>query len=273
MINKTNNYCLLDSNRQTNRQKMKPENLRIRFLENSILIDNKILVFSDFHIGYEEYLYGKCVPIRVQLEEIIKKLDRIFGLLNKEEITIREIIILGDLKHEFGEISDSEWRETLKILDYLLDKCDKIILIKGNHDNVLGPIAQKRNVEIKDLYINKEIGFLHGNKWYKECEKCKILVLGHLHSAITLHDEYKKEKFKCFLIGKWGGKEVYILPSFVPLFFGYDLSNVLDGRDYKRNKEEFFIIENKKLNDFKVIVYNEGEDKIYDFGKLKEIIK
>jgi len=114
------------------------------------------LVFSDFHIGYEEALNkeGVFVP-RFQFESIIKRLDKLFLRLNKK---VDRIIINGDIKHEFGTISEQEWRHTLRLIDYLLKKCDEVILIKGNHDNILGPIAEKRNVKVLDyLIINEKI--------------------------------------------------------------------------------------------------------------------
>lgn len=246
---------------------MKEKNKNIRFLDNSLLINNEILVFTDFHIGYEEHLFGKYVPIRAQFDEIIKNLDQIFILLEKENVKIKEIIILGDLKHEFGEISDSEWRETLSLLDYFLKKSKKIILIKGNHDNILGPIARKREVELRDYYKVGNICFLHGDKIHSECEDSDILIMGHLHPAVTIYDSYKKEKFKCFLKGKWKDKEVVIIPSFVPLVFGYDL------KDLDNLEKGFSFIDNKTLKNFEVIIYNNKENKEYNFGKLKKLIK
>jgi putative SbcD/Mre11-related phosphoesterase len=147
---------------------MKEKNNKIRFLENSLLVNDEILVLTDFHIGYEEYLFGKLIPIRAQLDEIMKNLEKIFSLLDKEGIKIKEIVILGDLKHEFGEITDSEWRETLLLLDYLGKNTGKIILVKGNHDNILGPIAKKREVELRDYYKLGNICFLHGDSFYDE---------------------------------------------------------------------------------------------------------
>ncbi len=258
---------MLKSNRQTDKHNMKGKNTKIRFLENSLLIDNKILVFSDFHIGYEEYLFGKFLPIRVQLDEILKRLEGIFSLLKKEDVKISKIVILGDLKHEFGEISDSEWRETLELLDYLLERTKKIILIKGNHDNILGPIAKKREVELKDYHIIDKVCFMHGDKFYRECEDCEILILGHLHPAINLYDNYKREKFKCFLKGKWKRKEVYFVPSFIPLFFGYDL------KDLRGDEKDFSFISNKELKNFNAIIYNEKEDKEYDFGRVGKMMR
>jgi len=242
-------------------------NTKIRYLDNSLLINDEILVLTDFHIGYEEYLFGKYIPIRIQYDEIIKNLDEIFSNLKKEHVKLKEIVILGDLKHEFGDISDSEWRETLSLLDHFLGKCDKIVLIKGNHDNILGPIARKRDVELKEFHIIDEICFLHGDKWIKECDKCNIVIMGHLHPAVTLNDSYKKEKFKCFLNGKWKGRDVYVLPSFVPLVFGYDFM------DHNRLEKGFSMIDNKDFKNFEVIIYDKKDNKEYNFGKLGKLMK
>ena len=259
----------------------------IKFLEDSLLINNNILVLSDLHIGYEEYLYRESLFQRIQLKDIIEKLKRIFYLLAKENITIKKIIILGDLKHEFGEISDTEWRETLFVLDFLLAKIkskgnslhpkmksqlskEKIILVKGNHDTILGPIAKKREIKLKDYYKIKDLCFIHGNRLYKNClDNSKILVLGHLHPSIILSDEYKREKYKCFLKGKWKNKQIYILPSFSEITFGYNLKLLNE----EKQDEGFLIIPSKELNKFNVIIYNNKENQKYDFGKLKELVK
>ena len=68
-----------------------------------------------------------------------------------------EIIINGDIKHEFGTISEQEWRHTLRLLDFLSRYCDEVILIKGNHDMILGPIAKKRNVKVLEYYVAEPI--------------------------------------------------------------------------------------------------------------------
>ena len=136
----------------------------IRILNGALLINGKILVLSDLHIGYEDIIAGRGVFPRTQLKDIIEKLNGVFWDLDMEGIKIKQIIICGDLKHEFGEISDVEWRETLKLLDYLIDKCKNIVLIKGNHDNILGPIAKKKEIKLKDYYKKGGVCFLHGNK-------------------------------------------------------------------------------------------------------------
>jgi len=245
------------------------ERAKIRYLENALLIENEILVLGDFHIGYDKSIEKDFFP-ETQFKEIIKSLEGIFDLLTKDNVIIKKIIILGDLKHEFGKISNVEWGEGLKLLDYLEGKVDnncegkKIILIRGNHDNILDPITRKRNIKIRDYYKIKTICFMHGDKLFESSlEGVNILILGHLHPAITLKEKYKQEKYKCFLKGMWKKKLVYIIPSFNPVNFGFDLGEGLDKNNFK------FIIEDKNLKEFEVIIYNPKEDKEYSFGKIK----
>lgn len=251
---------------------------RMQFLENSLLIENKILVIGDLHIGQEEIIIKQGLAPRLQTHEIITNLNQIFDYLKKRKINLDKIIILGDLKHEHGKISEEEWRETLHFLDFISNKADEIILIKGNHDNILQPITSKRNIQIKSYYKYKEILFMHGHKEYKQALKkgltqkkaknkdIKILILGHIHPAITLTDNYKREKYKCFLYGKYKRKQIYILPSFNPLITGYDLA-----KQNMFKKKDFFIIPENKLKDFNVLIYNRKEGKVYDFEKLKRM--
>ena len=240
---------------------------RIRFLKNALLIDEKILVISDLHIGYEEYIASSGL-LRLQMKDVYEIMDYNFNLLEKERIILEKIVILGDLKHEFGEISESEWRDTLKFLDYLEKKCKEIILIKGNHDNIIGPIASKRKVKLVNYYKYKDICFLHGMKLFKDCVDSKLLILGHIHPAITLGDNYKKEKYKCFLQGKWNKKKIIVLPSLGHISFGYDLSKITD-----KDSNGFCIFSNKCILKLNVLIYNDKENEVYDFGVLKKLIR
>lgn len=242
---------------------------RIRFLNNSLVIDDKILVLGDLHLGVQEHLQG--LP-NVQLKEVFNNLKEIFSYTNRLKIKIRKIIVLGDFKHKFGEISDSEWRESVRLLDYFIEKVGRknIVLIKGNHDSVLEPIARKRKIKINNFCICGDIVFMHGHKEYKEVLKnkeVKILILGHLHPTIILTDRYKREKYKCFLFGKWKRKVVYILPSFGDTGPGYGLNK----GGYFKYRDCLFINE-KKLRNFGVVIYNNVEKKEYNFGKLKNLM-
>lgn len=216
----------------------------------------KALVMADFHMGYEEALNKEGVLIpRLQYAETMKRLEK---LLTGFEI--KNIIINGDLKHEFGTISETEWRHTLKLLDFLSEHCKKIILIKGNHDTILGPIAEKRGLEIKRNHVVGKTMILHGDKIPKgeKFDSMKRLIIGHEHPAVSLHKDGRLETYKCFLKGKWKDKELIVMPSF---------NLVTEGTNALREKMLSPFLK-KSLDDFKVFIVSEG---VYGFGTVKDI--
>lgn len=242
---------------------MKKQDKNYEFVGKSLWFPvEKTLVIADLHIGHEEAMNkaGIFFP-RIQFKEIVSDLEKIFKKTGK----IKEIIINGDLKHEFGTISEQEWQETRKIIDLLQEHSEKVVLVKGNHDNILGPIAKRKGIDIRDFYIKKinniNVCFMHGDKLFPECldSKVNMFVLGHRHPAVSISDKYKKERYKCFLVGKWRRKTIIILPSFFPLVEGTDIMNV--------EKSNLLFIPESELKKFDV--YAVG-DEVYDMGKLKD---
>ncbi|MEA3430118.1 MAG: metallophosphoesterase [Nanoarchaeota archaeon] len=221
--------------------------------------ESKTLIISDIHMGYEEALnrQGILIP-RHQYVSTFKRLELI---LNKVE-GLETIIINGDLKHEFGKISETEWRHTLKILDLLSKHCKNIILIKGNHDTILDPIAKKRNLEFKEFHTINDIYICHGHVIpnNSEFKIAKIIIIGHEHPAISLVDNARVETFKCFLLGKYKKQSLIVLPSFNLVTEG---TNIL-------NEDLLSPFLKQNLNNFNVYIVS---DKVYDFGKVKNLMK
>ena len=216
------------------------------------------LIIADVHIGYEEALnkQGVLVP-RVQFEEMAKRMERIFDALKGKKIDM--IIINGDLKHEFGTISEQEWRNTLKFLDLLAKHCSEIVLVKGNHDTILGPIARKRNVRVVDSFNIGKVLITHGDK-VLNLKDYETIIIGHEHPAVSLKEGPRIEKFKCFLKGKYKGKNLIVQPSF---------NTMVGGTDILKDKIlSPFLRQN--LDKFDVYIV---EDKVYEFGKLGRLRK
>jgi len=241
----------------------------MKFLHDCILLKD-ILVIGDLHIGYDER-FGRSIG-QVQLENILEKLEGIFKQIKDLGVRVKRVVLLGDVKHVFSGITDIEWRETLSLLDYIKIKSRgaKIIIIKGNHDNILEPIVKKRNINLRDYYFvsieGKKYCFLHGDKMFEQCLDADWLLFGHWHPSITLSDNYKRERFKCFLKGKWKRKNVIIFPSFSDIKYGSDLNNLRDEND------KFSFIKYKDIIKFEVIIYNNDEKREYNFGKLGKLI-
>jgi putative SbcD/Mre11-related phosphoesterase len=227
----------------------------VEILDLSLYIkDQDILVISDFHIGFEEALnkQGILIP-RFQFDEILDRLKKILKGLKLEKI-----IIVGDLKHEFGTISETEWRNTLQLLDFLTGFCKDVILIKGNHDTILGPIAAKRNIKVKKTLRVGDFFFCHGDVIPKNISDSKVIIIGHEHPAVGLKKDSRIEMFKCFLKGSWHGKTLIVMPSFKLLREGNDVLN----------EDILSPFLQQDLSNFSVFIVS---DEVYDFGKLKNL--
>src|SRR3989344_5087635 len=236
---------------------------KIEYIGKCLLVETKrkkILVIGDLHFGYDEAMRTGGVMLPNNLyDEIVNDMEKIFDELKGREID--EIVLLGDLKHQFGSISGSEWNDVLRFIDYLSERCKKIVIIKGNHDKIIDPIARKRGIEVKEDYIVDGMCFLHGDNdfdgageiYYK---RIKCWIMGHGHPAVTLREKkgVKTEKYKCYLVGKWKGKEIIIVPSFFPFNEGSD------ARDFDLGLAWEF-----GLDKFNVKVVNNENLKVLDF--------
>jgi len=239
-------------------------NKGIEIIDLALLLDD-VLVLADFHIGYEEALtrQGVLIP-RFQFKDTMDRLERIFDFLEKSERKIKTVVINGDLKHEFGQISMQEWREALKIFDYLAGKSEKLVLIKGNHDTILGPIAEKRNLDVVEEFVVGNVLIMHGHKLSETLNfsKCDTLIIAHEHPAVSLRenpDSVRVEKFKAFLKGEYKGKMLIVQPSFCL---------VTEGTDVTKEKLLSPYLQ-QNLDAFDCWVVSEAD--VMFFGKLKNL--
>ncbi len=230
------------------------------------LMKENILVIGDVHLGYEEAMrkQGVFMP-RFQFKDTISRLEKIFSLLQhdllaKGQSKLEAVVVNGDLKHEFGTITDQEWREILKLIDFLLEHAEQVILVKGNHDVKLAPIARKRGiVVVEDIAINgKFVSHGHEIPDSSEFEKSKIVIVGDEHPAVSLREGARSELYKCFLLGRWKGKKMIVMPSFNQVTIGTDIL-----------KEKFISpFMRQDLGSFDVFVVG---DQVYHFGKVRNI--
>lgn len=224
------------------------------------LKESGTLVFGDTHLGYEEELRSLGIPVpRQQYKEAVEHLSKVFSFLEEGGKRLSRIVINGDLKHEFGRISSQEWSEVLSFLDYLKGCCPDIVLVKGNHDTILGPLAGRKGLEIVDhLYLEKEDIFIcHGHRLMDERD-AKTIIIGHEHPAFKVSDGVRTEKVKCFLVGK-GKKNLIVMPS---------LSYSTEGSDVAAEASLSPYME--QISGEADVYGVEGTD-VLCFGKLKDV--
>lgn len=214
------------------------------------LPNHKALIFGDLHIGFEEALnkQGVLVP-KIMFKETVTRLQKILKAAKPELV-----IINGDIKHEFSRISRQEWDDVNKILDIISTHAKEIIIVKGNHDNILEPILKKRGIKLVPDYNLKDFFITHGNKVRKEPKNTKIIVIGDVHPALGIKEGARMEKFKCFLFGRYKGKDLIIMPSINP---------ASAGSDVERDK-----IASPYFNDAVDLEAYVVADKVYYFGKI-----
>lgn len=239
----------------------------VKYIGKCLLLEEKgdrVLVIGDLHLGYVGSMResGMLVPSGVY-EEMIGEFEKVFEICGK----VNKIILVGDLKHEFGKILREEWEEILNFLDYLKDKCEEIVIIRGNHDNIIDNVIKKRDIKCVNYFIWKSNVFLHGDRDFKEIYNVEISmwVMGHAHPAVIIEEKKgsKKEKYKCFLTGNYRNKKVIIVPSFFSLSEGTDVKELF-GKDLG-------LVWNFDLSKFRVGIVSGDYLEVLDFGKLKNL--
>lgn len=241
--------------------KMQAKNKDFIFLSKTLFLPKKgILVIGDLHLGYDSMIKEQGINLLFdQLEETKKELEIILKRI-KAIYTLKKIILLGDIKHNFRfqreEVSDL--RNFLRFLEKYLSK-ENIILIRGNHDTFA-----LHDYELHDFYIEEDIAFTHGEQPYKELftnKNIKTIIMSHIHPAVLIKDKVniKKEKYKCFLVGKYKRKQIIILPSFFSITEGTEINEYTKGEKYSQ------IVPRNKLESFETYIV--GRDSVYYFGK------
>lgn len=215
------------------------------------------LVISDLHLGYEQSLNAEGIMVpRFQYPHIIKRLEEI-----QERSSCDNIIVNGDLKHEFGQITRQEWNETQEFLEFLKANFSDIVLIKGNHDNFTRFIAEKSDLQVEDTFRIGDTLVLHGDKIMKDVDpEVENLVIGHEHPCIGLRNGERVEKIKCYLAGKYKEWNLLVMPSF---------NFVTEGSDILQERPLSPYIKAIKSGDMEVYAVENFE--VFPFGKIRDI--
>ncbi|MFB6265597.1 MAG: metallophosphoesterase [Candidatus Nanohaloarchaea archaeon] len=223
-------------------------------------------VISDLHLGLESLMaeQGVLMP-KFQLEEMKEDLEEVV-----DEVEPRRLVICGDVKHEFSEASRGEREEVQELLDFLSDKVEEVLLVKGNHDNYLiYAVDDYPAVELEDRFVIGDFVFVHGHEILEDLETldAEYVVIGHEHPAVVMRDETGvKEKLPVFLYGDMeDGRKLLVLPAFSRLAEGSQVNQVEEGELLSP-----FLKQKIDIGEMEAV----GVDKeagLFEFPKLKRI--
>ncbi|MFX0123660.1 MAG: metallophosphoesterase [Candidatus Hodarchaeota archaeon] len=151
-----------------------------------------ILIVADLHIGFE----GNSTKSN---KDPILSQQVLVELLTLVKRSLPEILLIcGDIKDEViapsSIISAMLWHS----FDELMDYCEKIWIIRGNHDGALEKYLPNeiRMLPGNDVLIQTQcgaIGFCHGHASFSpRLTSANTLIMGHSHPSIHLRDRFSK---------------------------------------------------------------------------------
>nr|NIM44335.1 hypothetical protein [Nitrososphaeria archaeon]NIN51769.1 hypothetical protein [Nitrososphaeria archaeon]NIQ32274.1 hypothetical protein [Nitrososphaeria archaeon] len=109
-------------------------------------------VIADLHLGVEGALEKEGVFLPLNISTTVSKyVDEAL-----EECGASRLLLLGDVKHEFGFPNPSEWIEVKQLLSRLLERRVRIEVVRGNHDNYLIAILRRLNVLLHQSHLTEQ---------------------------------------------------------------------------------------------------------------------
>lgn len=190
----------------------------------AILLEKEgFLIAADLHIGLEDEVEEKGIHIPTPiLPTIIKHI-----ITPAKNLGCKGVILLGDIKHEFGLVTEPEWFGVKKLISSIRENNLTVEVVRGNHDNYIIKVLKELKVPLHEIYLEVSgIILTHGHKML-ENKLLKEVILGHEHPAIALKDDVGvRHKFKALIHLKTKSGRYIILPSVSPLAYGSDFNEV-----------------------------------------------
>lgn len=161
--------------------------------EPALIIDDRVLVIADLHIGMEKELKEAGFILPSQTE---KMTDRLLGML--EETKAEKLVILGDLKHNIPQTSRQEWDEIPLVVQAALEHVDVVEVLPGNHD---GGIRKVLPDDVK-VWTSRgtvigDVGLFHGHAWpSREVMEAKTAIMAHDHPTVLFKDKLGMRTYK-----------------------------------------------------------------------------
>lgn len=151
----------------------------------ALLIENtiRVLVVADLHFGIESGLARAGVHVRSRSRE---REERVLAAVRDAKPDL--VLLLGDVKHSVPLTSRQEYSELPGILDRIRALAP-LRVTPGNHDGGIARFLGEDELLPANGALIDGVGYLHGHTRPAEELSGHLLVIGHLHPAVSLCDE------------------------------------------------------------------------------------
>lgn len=217
-----------------------------------IFDEERVLVIGDLHLGYEKALEdeGMYLP-RMNTESIRESLNRLI-----EKYEPKEIVLLGDIKHDFKR-AKYEGKEEVRAVVRLIADAAKVVIVKGNHDNYVQNIVADMGIPVVDYVDIRGYRLEHG---HIDSGK-RPVIIGHEHPSVKISGALSGGiKMQCFMYARKEG--VLVIPPFSFLSSGTDFA--MSGDDFMSDACRGADMDDAEL-------YGISELGLIDLGALSEV--
>jgi len=235
------------------------EDLRIKYTERGILIEDDVFISADYHIGYSDSI--RAMTLTQERDEISNRVQRVLNNLKPEGFVIN-----GDIFHEFTPASD----EARNLYENMVAR----ITVDANYHPIIGNHDEPTDAEYPNLIDFKnektfhfdrpngdiKVTVLHGHK--KPETDADLYVVGHLHPVVKINGV----KWPVYLKGEniYNEADVIVLPTFTKYQDGVVVS------DRMNLNIDFPMVPHGLFKDLKPLVYDEDEKTIREFPVLSK---
>lgn len=172
------------------------------------------LLLSDLHLGIEYELQHKGYAVPLQYKAVAAHVNDLL-----KQTKARQIIFLGDVKHDVYGLKDKEHR-MLNAFFRLL-KTKRVTVCKGNHDSDIESVAGI-TVAPPEGFLLEETLLFHGHAQPDEklLKKADAICCGHEHPLAQIREGRHTWTEKAWIVGLQHRKRFNVFPHFGPLVGG-----------------------------------------------------
>jgi hypothetical protein len=151
----------------------------------ALVIENteRLLIVADLHFGIEADLAAHGMYFKSHSTERLARLMQTIDAADPDRL-----ILLGDVKHSIPSLTRQEWAEIPGILGTIRRRIP-ILVFPGNHDIGIERFLLEGEIQPKEGAIIDGVAYLHGHTYPAPNLGGHLIVTGHHHPQVCLHDE------------------------------------------------------------------------------------
>jgi hypothetical protein len=161
--------------------------MKMEFIKDgpALVIENteRLLIVADLHFGIEADLAAHGMHFKSHSTERLARLMQTVDATQPDRL-----ILLGDVKHSIPSLTRQEWREIPGILGTIRRRIP-ILVFPGNHDIGIERFLEPGELQPKEGAVIDGVAYLHGHTYPAPDLGGHLIVTGHHHPQVSLHDE------------------------------------------------------------------------------------